>query len=514
MMRAILIPALIPFLATASLVRGQTPPAPAKEAPAAPAPEAAQPAALRALRARYAESINAADQAVTSRWAASLAALEKTRAAAEDYAGAERLRRRREESLVVAGAEDGRVPIRLSSKEVAKKGSGLKEDEKTGIITILSSGASIDWDISGNIKGAYEVRLTHAVGGKKDRTAEITPFVRPATGERHLKKSSDDSGPRSGLLSFQNVSSLKGTESFVLCREIVSTGGPNEWVTVSMGRLEIAGRIAKFKLVADESGTEPLRFSSLELIPIPPLTAIEDGTGKLIKARDVFDKEFRNHTQSPNNHYRESLTQLELLAQRAGDTDAFLRIRDEKTTLLSTPAQLALGEQTSKGTPLILDAGQSINCYCQGDIIPDPGRKCLTRLRPAGGARVTWKLPAYQVGSGTYTVEIKGRVQLNGGGTATLQAMGKANAVAGPPVKVEVKPVLAADAKPKKPESGAEPVTPENRTIEGGSVVIGKGAESLVFTVTGLTHQDGSLMDLSQVVLRRTGDAPLPGKKP
>jgi hypothetical protein len=112
-------------------------------------------------------------------------------------------------------------------------------------------------------------------------------------------------------------------------------------------------------------------------------------------------------------------------------------------------------------------------------------------------------------------VEIKGRVPLNGGGTATLAATGAGGAPFGKSLKVDVKPIVAPNTKPKKTESGSEVPTAENRTLQPGSVIIGKGAENLTLTVTGLTHPDsGWLMDLSQISLTRTGDAPPPGKLP
>jgi hypothetical protein len=519
MMRAFLSFSLAMLFASASAVPGQSTSVP-KEVAGLSAQEAGTvlPPALASLQARYAESIAAADHSVTGQWAASLAVLEKSRAAAEDYAGADRVRHRREEALAVAGADDGRIPIRLKAQDAAKKGSGLKEDDKSGIITIISSGAFIEWDISGEIKGWYEVKLTHAVAGRKDRTGEISPTAGTATLDRRPKKNgTEEAGTRSGLLSFQNVTNLKSSESLVLRREIVSTGGPYEWATASMGLMEISGRIAKCKLVYDEAGSEPVRLLALELIPVPQPSAVGDGTVRLVKVREVFDKEFRNLTQASNNRYRETLTQLEQQAQHTNDTDTLVRLRDEKARLLNTPSQLALGEageSRTGGAPLVLDAVTSINCFCHGDISPDKARKCLTKLRPAGSATVTWRLPAYHIGSGTYTVEVKGRVQLNGGGTASLAALAKGGTPAGSPLKVEVKPVVSPEAKGKKPDPKVESPVAENRTLEPGSIVIGKGAESLVLTVTGLTHSEGSLMDLSQITLTRTGDVPPPAKKP
>ena len=97
---------------------------------------------------------------------------------------------------------------------------------------------------------------------------------------------------------------------------------------------------------------------------------------------------------------------------------------------------------------------------------------------------------------------------MTGGGTATLAAFGVSSSPAGPPLKITVDPVEKADTKSKKPGDGGEPAAARRVELEAGRLVIGKGAETLVLTVTGLTHPDGSLLDLSHLTLTRTGDVP------
>jgi hypothetical protein len=513
MMRVFLTVFLASILAASTGTRAQTP------APD-PRPSESDPPALTTLRARFAESMMSADRSATGLWVATLATLEKERAAAGDYAGAERIQRRRESALAVTGAADGRVSMRLASKDLARKGSGLKEDDASGIITMSGTGAFIEWDVSGDFKGAYEVRLTHAVAGRKDLTGEVAPFAAPAGSDRSQKKSAvEDATARSGWLSFQNISGLKSSPAMVLHREIVSTGGSYQWATVSMGRLEISGRIAKFSLAIEEAGSEPMRFRSLELVPVSAVATAGDGAEKLAKAREIFNREFRNQTQAANNRYRESLARQEQEARRANDNDTLVRLRNEKARLSTTPEQLALGEagSTASTGPIVLDvlaSSASFKFSVRGDITPDSSRTGLTKLRPANTASITWKLAACNVRSGVYNVEIKARVPLNGGGTASLVSTGSA-ITNGKPLNIPVKPVVTTLTKPKKPEAGTEAPAPENRTLLPGSIVISKGAENLVLTVTELTHPDGGwLMDLSQITLTRTGDVPASGKLP
>ncbi len=503
------LPAAVPF------TFGQAP-VPSLESATAETPVEI-PRELAALRARYAENILSADRSVTGQWAVTLESLEKARAAAEDYAGAERVRHRREEAIAVAGTDDGRISFRLSVRDITSKGSGLKAEDAAGAVSILNSGAFIDWQITGDFSGWYEVRLTHAVPGRTDRTGTITPFSSPAGVAPPPRKTDADgqAAQNGGLVAFQNITQLS-RDTTVLRREIVSTGGHSEWVTVSLGRVEITGNLAKFKLTAEEAARNGLmRFRGLELVPVPPPPPASSGEARLAKAREQFNKDFRGQTQAANNHYRETLTLLEQQARRGNDTDTVVRVREEKNTLASNPEQLAMGDPAgaSRTATVVLEAGTSFRSFFRGEVMFDPVHKWFTKLRPANTGSISWRLPAYNVPSGKYSVQIKGRVPLNGGGQATLGAFATGGTAAGPPVKVEVKPVVSPENRGKKTGPNGEVFAPEARLLEVGTVIIGKGAETLTLTVTGLTHADGWLMDLTKVTLTRTGDLPPPTAK-
>jgi hypothetical protein len=510
MRAALLLPA---FLLTIAAAPAQTAPASKDQQGTTPAAATAdEPAALTAMRHRFSESLIAADRAVTAQWVASLAALEKVHAAAGNYDRAEKVRLRREEALALSGTDDGRLPVKLGSRELTSKGSGLAIAEGSGTVTISSSGAFLEWDLTGDFRGWYDVRMLHAVDGRADRSAEILPFTGAPADERRAKKNGPDSSAAGygGMVSFQNASGLSRGE-VVLRREIVSTGGRNAWRTVSLGRLEVTGRIAKFRLTAEEAGSKGLmQFRQIELVPTTPPADTGEGIARLAKARETFEKEFRAQSQIATTRYREALNALEEQALRVKDTDALVRVRDEKTRLRS-PEKLALGtvdETRSASVPIPLDLGSSFKVQYRGEITLDSTRTSLTKLRPAGSASITWRLPASNVGSGTYTVEIRGRVPIVGGGTATLAAFGASSMPAGAPLKIVVDPVASPGARNKKPAEGLKPPEAEDRTVEpGGSLVIGKGAEILTLTVTSLTHSDGWLMDIAGITLVRTGEA-------
>ena len=476
----------------------------------------AVPPGLAALRAHYSVSLGTADRAVTGQWRTSLAALEKSRAVAGDYEGAARARARREETLSLMGTDDGRIPVRLTVSEITSKGSGLTIGEAAAIATLSGNGAFLEWDISGDFKGWYEVMLTHAVGGRGDHTAEVTSTTGPRP---PLNKNDPDyhAPLAGGWASFQNVSTLSRNE-MVLRREIVSTGGWNAWRGVNLGRLEINGRLARLRLTVEDAAKEGvMHFRHLELVPsTPPAQGMKGSADKLAQARDAFVKDFRTQALAASRKYRAGLDLLEQQATRSKDTDAVVRVRNEKDALAKSPEMLALAAVDAVAVSpaaIKLDVGNSFNCTVRGDIRPDKERTALTGLRPANTATVTWRLLAFNVGSGTYQVGIKGRVPVNGGGFATLAAFGASSAAAGPVLRITIAPVVKPDARNNKPEAGVEPPTAQALELEVGELVISKGAESLVLTVTGLTHPDGSLMDLSQITLTRTGEV-LPAKTP
>lgn len=475
-----------------------------------PAADAVVPPELAALRARYAVSLSTADRAVTGQWMTTMAALEKARAAAGDYEGAARMRARREESLVLMGTDDGRLTVRLTVKEVTGKGSGLTIGETGGTATLSSNGAFLEWDVSGEFKGWYDIMLTHGVGGGRgDHTAEVTPITGPRP---PAERSESDSYPplAGGWASFQNLSSLNRNET-VLRRQIVSTGGWNAWRRVSLGRMELNGRLARLRLTVEDPAKEGvMQFRQLELVPSTAPGA-KGAAEKLKLARDEFVKDFRNLAVAANRKYRAGLDALELQATRSKDTDTLIHVRNEKDALTNSPEALALSSPSggaSRSAPIKLEVTNSFNCTVRGEIRPDKDRTALTMLRPVGSATITWRLLAFNVGSGVYQVEIKGRVPVNGGGTGTLAAFGASSTPAGKALGFKIDPVVKPEARGKKLESGESPPSAQGLALDAGHVVIGKGAETLTLTVTGLTHSDGSLMDLRSLTLTRTGDVP------
>ncbi len=483
---------------------------PGREVTGNPPLNPAIPPALAALRAHYAVSLGTADRAVTGQWMASMTVLENARAAAGDYEGAARVRARREESLALMGTDDGRMPVKLTVSEVTSKGSGLTIGEAGGTATLSSGEAFLEWDVSSDFKGWYEVLLTHAVGGRGDHTAEVSPVTgpRPAVSRDDPERSAPTAG---GWASFQNMSSLSRKETTVLRREIVSTGGWNAWRGVTLGRIEINGRFAKLRLTAEEAAKDGLmHFRHIELVPSTlPAPGAKRATDQLGQAREAFVRDFRMQALAAGRKYRAGLDALEQQAVRNKDNDALVRVRLEKEALTKSPETLALGGAAGSAAwaaTAKLDVTDSFNCTWEGEVRRE--KASLTMLRPAGTAAVKWRLLPFNVSSGIYQVTIRGHVPVTGGGTATLAAFAASNTPAGPPLKFNVDPVVKPEKRNKKPEEGDKPPAAKPLELDAGKLIVGKGAETLVLTVTGLTHTDGSLMDLSHLTLSRTGDVP------
>lgn len=503
MMRAL----LTVFLALAPAA-AQTPPLPAVTDGA--------PAALQSLRARCAESLIVADRAVTAQWVASMTDLEKSRAAAGDYEGAHRARTRREQALAAAGTDDGRMPILLSTKNLTGKGTGLVVGETRGTATFKSNGAYIEWDITGDFNGWYEVLLSHAVVGGRDWSGEVSPVTGPIPASfRERRNDPDYYAPAAGgWVSFQNVSSLSRSNT-VLRRELVSTGGWNAWRAVSLGRIQFnPTRIAKFRLAGEEIARDGLmHFKQLDLVPVAePAAAATTGEARLTAMRETFRKTFRTRIAGSVTTYKAALTALEQQAVRSKDNDLLFRVRDEIKRLTLAPELLALSSDealAASPSAIALTVGNSFGTSFRGDIALDASKAFLTKLKPAGAASITWRLSAFNVGSGTYEVALKGVVPVTGGGSATLAAFGESSAPAGEPLKFEIKPVVTPEQRSKKPNPFDDyaPPVPDKRTEEPGKITIAKGAQTLTLTVTGLAHTDGWLMDLASLTLTRAREA-------
>lgn len=497
--------ALASFFSTLAVAAAQTPPLPGLNSQVS---ETSVPPALAAAKARLSESLTVADRTVTSQWLVTLTELEKKRAEKGDYEGAMRARQRREQALIAAGSDDGRIPVLLTVSAPSTRATKVTLDSQTGTAVFGSSGAFITWEVTGDFKGWYEVMLTHGVAGGKDHTAAITPVTGNIPAGWRKRRDEDDYAPQAGgWACFQSLSSLGGS-SVVLRREIVSTGGWSTWRTVSLGRVQIQQTRPTFRLGGEEVARQGLmHFRQLELVPVSaPSATSAAGELKLKQLRDVFESEYRKRalTSAASGQYRAALLALEQQAKAAKDNDLMYKVRDEIKHLTQRADWLALSSDAkiaAEPTETVLTITDSFKYLMRGETAMDSSRKYLTKLRPAGAASVTWRLPDFSIGSGEYEVFIKCRVPVKGGGTATLTPLGSGDALAGKPLNVEVKPVA-------KPEYGYAPV-PEERTEEPGKIVIEKNAEKLTLAVTSLAHgAEGYLVDLYSVTLNRIGDVP------
>lgn len=497
---------------------------PAPSTPVTPSSGAADtdPAALAALRKRYQLFLANAGKPAMDRWVAALEALEKQRIASGDFDGAARVRSKiaslQGGTAASAGtsatvAASARIPTVLRPAQ-ARNSSGV-EFTGAGKLTprFKKNGSSMEWELTNVQPGYYEVRLTFGTFGPADETGVPDPrwtpeaVPAPASGAASgqnlpvFQPSADRGG---GVIEFRRVSSL-GAGPLMLRRTIRPTGGWSEFRTISLGKMNLDSRIAKFSLRATECQAMGLMdFRSIEFVPsdastgsagnagtdtVPPLTAgfiPEPGSPayprELTRLKEVYQKNFIEQTKPANIKYLKNLTDLEAQISLTKDTDTLALLRQEKKLLERG------GDSTVQ--PAItfdLPVNDSLVATIRGEARLTSQKDYLIRLRPAGGCEIIWKLTKLGIPPGTYNVQVECRMSAGGGGTASLfaQSGGKNDPPAGALDILIPNFVTAGDA----------------QTLTPGKVTIAKGADHLFLRVTALTNSDGSLCDLKRLRL-------------
>ena len=469
------------------------------------------PPELAALRRHCLESIETGAVPLERRWIESLGALERDRAAAGDYDGAQRAASLGE-SLATQAAEkaDVRPRVSLGAAEVKTKGSGLSD--APGTLRFLKSGATAEWEVRGNFSGWYEVRLVCAVNGRHV-VSQAEALGRE--GERRERKDDDSSqeqAPRTGgILQFSRVGGL-GATAAPLRYALGGTGGWNLFETIPIGRMVLSNGPVRLRILVEKAAAEGLmNLSRIDLVPVSgPKSAGDDEPDALAAARSTYLKSYAERAKAATERYRKDLPAIEALYDRMKDSDGVARVRQERARVAAavTPDLVAGGDAGGGSRTITLTVGDALGCQWRGDCRLNSTKDTLSGLRPAGTASVTWKLRAYGVPSGRYAVRIPARVGVLGGGKAELQVLGPGGAPLDKPVKVDVEPVQSAndrvksEAAEKNGDDSYYPPQPQRREIEPGYLTIPKTAEAIVLRVTELTHEDGTLLDLKRLELR------------
>ncbi len=482
---------------------------------------AGDPAGLGLLRQRYEVLLQEAEAAARGRWLAALEQAERQKVAERDYAGAMVLRERRVGAAgAVAEVAGGRRPIVMRGAG-AKQVSGVEFlDVKKEVARFRRQGALMEWELPGQVPGLYEVCVVCGVLGAADENgpaegaeaaagapSAAAPSAAPSAGKPPAAGSADIRA--GGVVEFREITNLNegGT---VLRRAVRSTGGWTKTRALSLGRVELDSKFVKFSLRGVEVLPAGLMdFLRLELVPVAAAVDSAEGGGAkgLERLKEVYQKEFVELGKGMSAKYLKELVDLEMAAGRAQDVETLALVRQEKKRLEGSGS-------VEEGGSHVLPVAEKLYLLMSGEARLNNQGDYLTHLRPAGSCAITWKLAGLGIASGTYAVEIVGRLGPGQGGTALLYASGAA-VEAGPPLAVEVEagkfPEVPVGVK-RKPE--AAPVGSVPCQIRPGKVMIPKGAQYLSLKVDTLQVADGSLFDLKSIRLTPVAPSPEVPEKP
>jgi hypothetical protein len=452
------------------------------------AQESSMPAELSALRARTAASISAASVPLSEHAAGEFRRLEDERAARGDYAGAGRaaaLRAAMERAA--ATAAETRPGIPLPARDVRSRGSGIRDEPASGVIFFIRQGATVEWEVRGSFPGLYEVRITCAVApGRTSDSAEKAP----STG---------------GTLAFARIGGL-GPPADPLRFTVSSTGGWNLYERFTIGRMSPGNGPVRFRLTAEKAGGDGImNLARVDLVPIPDQPDDEGSSlpVQLAESRARYLKAFGEQSANATERYRRDLAAIESAYERLRDADGVARVRQERLRLAHPPdpALLTAAASVPARQPLVLAVGDALGCRWRGEARLSNGRDVLTNLRPAGSAEVFWKLRSFDVPSGRWKVKLHTKMGPLSGGAAELTVLAAASMPIGPALPLVLKPVQSAEERLKAAQTSADPPSVRLQEIEGGTIEIPRGAETMVLRVTALSHEDGALCDLVSLEL-------------
>ncbi len=446
--------------------------------------------------------------------------MEKQKVAEGDFDGASALRVRRlslQTGTAVAGGTL-RSPFSLRAA-TAKAGSGLDFlDTRKEIVRFRRTGALMEWDLTNQLPGTYRVNLVCAVmgaGDENDLPDALTDPRVPLPVRDAGTVTETDAG---GVVEFRKLTNLKegGT---VLRRSIRSTGGWAKSRVLPLGTVELDSRLVKFSLRAVEALPAGLMdFHRLELVPVAKpggtsVAVVEGGAGpkELVRLQEVYQKQFADQTKNATAIYLKSLGELEVLAGRSGDNETLALVRQERKRFeragLGSPPSTVTLSVTGGADPAsshLLPVTEKLYLLLRGEAKLTNQGDFLTRLRPAGTCEIVWKIAALGVPSGTYQVELEGRMAMVHGGTAALRAS-STGGEPGPALSFEV-PQGSFDKNAPPVRSAGTDLYPFK--TDAGVLTIPKGSQFLTMRVVSLINPTTSLCELKSLRLTPVASSP------
>ena len=461
------------------------------------------PAALTALRLHYQSLLTEAETPARARWLAALEAQEKQRAAEGDFDGAAVIRERRLALLsgkAVAGPMRRIVALTALTARTSTAVDVL--DLKKEVGRFRRPGALMEWELPGQSPGSYQVNLVCGVMGATDLSQLPDPYKDLSVSLPVRLAGAVNDGSAGGVVEFRRITSLK--EGGALLRASVrSTGGWAMERSLSLGQIELESKIARFSLKAvDALPAGLMDFRRIELVPVTALLPAAADTAELkelTRLQEVYQKQYSEQTRGIASKYLKGLGELEGASARIRDNDTLALVRQEKQRL---------GQSDAAGTaPLgragvrVLPVTEKHYMLVKGEARLTSQGDYLTRLRPANGCEVTWKLAGLGVTSGNYNVEVECRLTPEHGGTAALAAT-TPGGNPGPVLQFKVEaPDFGDQTVVTKRKPDGTPGTSRSHTFLAGLVTIPKGSEYLTLRVASLVVAEGGLFDLKAIRL-------------
>ncbi len=285
------------------------------------APAADDPATLRD---EYLKSVASSTRMLDDVYRLTLRRLEKQRAEAGDYEGAQNVRERLdqiEKSSLAAPVVPKNSNMVLAANR-ARTMNGANTDTSRQAVSMRRSGSTAAWDLIGLTQGSYEVYVTFAVGlSEIDPTGNKTP----ATG-------------CGGVISFAEETRLATQQAAPLERRLHTTGAWDNFVREKLGTIEFRSSSATVKLTttsAEPGGCAVVR--QIELVrasqPATAPTATAATPGSLAEVRAQHRQELRKAAGDVDDRYRQQFEALEREFTSSGNTKAAEAVAEERKRL-------------------------------------------------------------------------------------------------------------------------------------------------------------------------------------
>ncbi len=438
----------------------------------------AQNAELDRLERLYREQLVKTLGPAVSEYEKKLLALEKSRATAANYLGAQRAKERADQvaaDLRALVESRGETAIVLAPAEAKLTGAVTFDRAADALRRWQTVGSRASWDLRRIEPGSYEVEIAYAVPPEVENENRRT-FEEPAM---------ITSG---GSIAVQEATSLRVDSAEPLTASLKSTGGAESYQRKKLGKLTFTGTSTTVSVEA--TAVEPGGLMTLKALTLYPMAPGADGDApspvakQFAALKDAQMENLRNLLEPTSLAYVDELKTLEATLVEADDIEGLAAIRDELDRLSrrgdsNLPDDL---DPPADDEAIILPAADPFGVRTTGETSPNPSKEFLLDLRPVG-ATVSWDLGRHQINPGFYDVTLLARTPDHGGGTFEIQAGDSG---------------FTGTLASKRSEKDSFQVIPV------GALYVAPDVPTLTLLVTALSENARTLCELSSVTLRPT----------